>query len=1238
MGPISPSSFLPPYFTREPKKGENLPLREVVERAFFLLKYVKAEEGDPSLSPGIDRERAYDLLEPMRNQITEAALKALEGSSPPISRTETLCHLLFSLSEKLDKEQLIPIYHSLDPEDRVKLAELTGLVEGDIAADPSILLSYRNGRGESVLASLIELRHREGLINKELLALQSDFGKISESPLFPFFCYLVWWCDGGKDDPGFEDPEYGKRKLQENPALIRDLLGRVPHDELLLQGSFIKDSSAEEVSPSADSRGMIDVRIIRGFLAYEFDGKFLAQLANKIGCPLFTLELAKSLGRRREVKLLDFIRGFDSPSEELKGELAEICAAAFVDDISYISVLGITNTEMINKILRISAENSPQTAIRIVEMLGIRDPKILVEISKICAKITPKDGENYAGEVEIPPAALCIQSFGINDPEALFEIAKISAEHRPLSTGKYFDSFLITDPSQKVEIAKICLTKAARFLPYMFAGIGITDEKTIGEIILWLFPINPNKASDLLKACAITDQNQLLKVFETGLYFNPHLINNCLDKFLLIEERNRVEILKTQARKYTIGAFEFYIKKCRITDKSALHELAEICALKGAGKDFYPGILSEVFQITDPVIVEKICLSCDLDIYTSLHKEELAEVLTRNYGSIFTKEILEGNLRTLLKEGDLAPFLDEEIPPLFALIVLFMAKAKKANPELDITLPFILALYKASQYGDPLLRKELLRGALLHFDKESFRNHLEGFIKGRDGRPLAPLGSLATIISFFCNEEVTIPEETLYPRLLKIRDSIWAHRLELKSLKSGLEKSLISMIDTLKKSDLPFETKLHILERCVTLGIENATALRKCAEIIVIVIKLTEPSPHQFDPRLVGDFTVKDLEAMIGEVIREKLFPLDSDQLPLYLALSEKQRYPFAFETYASRIEDPLAKTEMTRFIQSLLKGTFHAERYKTEGNPHATALSSWHKEGSDKSVWQMWQHLPGPVSLVPNRAAAAGAGSASEIPVAREGPFDLRSWMIETFFVKKLAGELSFSASLLTESPRVTHGKNRLEQILMSLFDAKTSKEQKNFLKMLAEEVSKDPKLSPALNEEIHNIIKDLDQKRFVVKITDDPEDLFLSGTEIVGSCQGISADPSKNKALLGTCMDGKIQIVEIKDEASEKMVARSFLKLLFHEGKPVLLLERFYPFNISPEFKNALLSMARERAKELGIDLHVGGQVYVYEGPVLKSLGSPSPWEYVDSSLVVGNNYCTKGVYEIYAKKDVL
>ncbi|NBO24682.1 MAG: DUF4116 domain-containing protein, partial [Chlamydiae bacterium] len=135
---------------------------------------------------------------------------------------------------------------------------------------------------------------------------------------------------------------------------------------------------------------------------------------------------------------------------------------------------------------------------------------------------------------------------------------------------------------------------------------------------------------------------------------------------------------------------------------------------------------------------------------------------------------------------------------------------------------------------------------------------------------------------------------------------------------------------------------------------------------------------------------------------------------------------------------------------------------------------------------------------------------------------------------------------------------------------------------------------------------------KNLSIHDTEDPQDLLLSGTEVSGSCQNIAGNPGLNKCLMGYVLDGKVRVIAIKN-AQGKIEARGILKLLVDkDNKPVLFLERIYPFR---QFELAIKELAKQKADQMHVPLFVNGQ-----GQALYSKGCIAPYEYEDEVVGYG------------------
>ena len=144
---------------------------------------------------------------------------------------------------------------------------------------------------------------------------------------------------------------------------------------------------------------------------------------------------------------------------------------------------------------------------------------------------------------------------------------------------------------------------------------------------------------------------------------------------------------------------------------------------------------------------------------------------------------------------------------------------------------------------------------------------------------------------------------------------------------------------------------------------------------------------------------------------------------------------------------------------------------------------------------------------------------------------------------------------------------------------------------------------------------------EKWKVVDTDDPQDLLMCGTDVLGSCQNINGNAQLNKCLLDYTLDGKNRLIAVKNEKGE-IVARALMRILWDEKNqvPVLFKERTYSKpNLNPIVIEELNTMFIERSKALGLSLATIDsslpEYSQYPYPLL-SLNSKAPFEYVDAT----------------------
>jgi hypothetical protein len=136
-------------------------------------------------------------------------------------------------------------------------------------------------------------------------------------------------------------------------------------------------------------------------------------------------------------------------------------------------------------------------------------------------------------------------------------------------------------------------------------------------------------------------------------------------------------------------------------------------------------------------------------------------------------------------------------------------------------------------------------------------------------------------------------------------------------------------------------------------------------------------------------------------------------------------------------------------------------------------------------------------------------------------------------------------------------------------------------------------------------------------IVFTDNHWDLFMCGTDVLGSCQRVDGEPSLNKCLISYLLSGKNKYLCIQDE-SGKAVGRCFIRLLWDKTlqTPVLYREAFYPHFLASEYQQTLSCFAQDLSDYMGIPLVSSESTEhskLYPN-VLASLSGVGP-EYVDA-----------------------
>ena len=165
------------------------------------------------------------------------------------------------------------------------------------------------------------------------------------------------------------------------------------------------------------------------------------------------------------------------------------------------------------------------------------------------------------------------------------------------------------------------------------------------------------------------------------------------------------------------------------------------------------------------------------------------------------------------------------------------------------------------------------------------------------------------------------------------------------------------------------------------------------------------------------------------------------------------------------------------------------------------------------------------------------------------------------------------------------------------------------------------DPKLNPNLGALTSTQLslwtqkhspKPLTKNGYSLQNTDDPMDLFLSGT-YAKSCLKLDGNPEYSKGLLGYLLNGGVRLLVIKN-AEGKIKARTVVRILYDQKqKPVLVQEDAYTSTGYEPLEKLLQDAALNLAKQMDMPLlrETGDEPYPED---IISYGSLGAYEYSD------------------------
>ena len=517
-----------------------------------------------------------------------------------------------------------------------------------------------------------------------------------------------------------------------------------------------------------------------------------------------------------------------------------------------------------------------------------------------------------------------------------------------------------------------------------------------------------------------------------------------------------------------------------------------------------------------------------------------------------------------------------------------------------------------------------------NFQKEQYFPRYEKLILSSQGQPLVHLILPMILVSEWMIESSSPLRSLDKKKLEKITDFLKKKQIResFRSSEGFLSNLLQALIALSHLSTISLEQKIHLLNQFLRtdLPIDQGKNWKKhCKKSLDTLYILA--SMNLLDPilsELKDDDPFSSFILLFERELKSILLldAFEDNFYEKYLTIEEKSRVPLALVKYAGNIKscrETRVTQELQRLVTHILKDSLKEGRYEIENNPH---LQKIHKDFPE--IFQAWQITQEAIEIKPREEKHKSMNFLAF----------LKEKILTDNHLPKVPLEL---AQYLEGKPYSIENMKKTDQQIMRLFEilCNTSVDITEKLTILKE-------LSPLIDQnEFKNDIDSLymnltetnKKKNVLVVDSDHWQDLFLSGTEVLGSCQRIDGDPILNVCLMAYVLDGKNRILCVKDPITGKILARCIFRLLLKDDQVVLFQERIYPS--SCKYVELLNKLAEIRARELDLELFTCNtrDNLSLEKFTLKSLGSCSPYEYADAS---GGK--TKGAFSIHMAKKVI
>lgn len=846
-----------------------------------------------------------------------------------------------------------------------------------------------------------------------------------------------------------------------------------------------------------------------------------------------------------------------------------------------IAECGINDQEVLIEMALQEAGHDRSSIAYDIRSYGIQDQKALVAIAKKAAKTNPtKTGEQ-------------IRNFGLLEEKDRVAVALTIAEIECIGVSPSLPLFNIIDPAAQLAIAlaeaqnklarvsehiknydcldyesRLKVAKAvARTAPWKMAEHIALYELTNDDLLMlarFMAALSQSGISKYIKNFNITDPAIYQELAES-LAVNDWSFAESVGHFHITDQARLSALAQTVARSWP-AHLTTHITKFAIEDEN----IRAILALQIAPEVPHFPLYVRSFRLTDQKVLKALAeialRNCPFMLVRGFVSYEFSDEAVRLY---FARKLITINAPYFLSAEAGFGIKDEsalgELQYLAKLYELRHGPVVEPGPVKQVLLDYALLRLKREEITDRT--RQTLSWIIQYRNVSLVLALIDTFCEIRDKEAYFSLVTQAHLrlpMIFVAAWGAELPTFTAF-----LRD----HRDVMRNGKTGTLQLVLQTLQVLEH--YPLERRVALLEKyCTFPDLSLIQALCSSKRVPSHETSLTSQMIA-----ILQETGVLDLEGVEDFAVR-------------YTTHFSHSRVPNGLFTYVSHQSDLRLKPIMTAFVRSVLDESFPAIRYRPT-NPHLEALS---RHPDLYAAWQKAQPF---------------------VPVRQDEAKEIIVPSFEEFYKDQIA-----------HNHMKKEGVDLLEGTDALALCQKLCKEELS-LETLEELLDKLPDCEFKVH--VAGLIKTLTTRlktEVCLGETDNWEDLFLSGTEVEGSCQRIDGDPDLNKCLPAYVMDGKIRMIAIKN-AQGKLVARALLKILWDPTKAefVLFQERAYP--TATPFAKTLKDFSLKRAAELNLPLF--SEEGMGRAARLVSLGSPAPYEYEDAC----RTGITDGRYDIDVKQ---